>query len=224
MGVVRHAIQKAGHEVLPVLFMLVACGTGVLFYLGNFWPGSPSGWIVVPVLVTLAVCTEWLTFTFNQDMQDACTARRGRGFPILRVLLASTVSTFIFATASSGLWAPRGASDRVLWAWLLAVGVFGSQFLLKLVPEPPRAPHSLQNIAAAIEEWLPDAPVEEQARIAGRVYQAVAGEPRKVLPLAEALTLPKALQNGHHSDDPLPAQVQLPTESEAAPAEDPFRP
>ena len=80
----RHAIQKAGHECLPLLFMLVACGTGVLFYLGNFWPGSPPGWVVVPVLVTLAICTEWLTFTFNQDMQDACTVRRGRGFPVVR--------------------------------------------------------------------------------------------------------------------------------------------
>jgi hypothetical protein len=178
----RHAIQKAGHECLPLLFMLVACGTGVLFYLGNFWPGSPPGWVVVPVLVTLAICTEWLTFTFNQDMQDAFTARRGRGFPVVRALLASTVSTFIFATASSGLWAPRGATDKGLWAWILAVGVFGSQFLLKLVPEKSRAPHSLQNIAAAIEEWMPGATVEEQARIAGRVYSAVSGGEVKALP------------------------------------------
>ncbi|HLV98662.1 MAG TPA: hypothetical protein VKT82_08300 [Ktedonobacterales bacterium] len=123
----RHAIQKAGHECLPLLFMLVACGTGMLFYLGNFWPGSPPGWVVVPVLVTLAICTEWRTFTFNQGMQDAFTARRGRGFPVLRALLASAVSTFIFATASSGLWAPLGADDKALWAWILAVGVFGSQ-------------------------------------------------------------------------------------------------
>lgn len=151
----RHAIQKAGHECLPLLFMLVACGTGVLFYLGNFWPSSPPGWVVVPVLVTLAVCTEWLTFTFNQDMQDAFTARRGQGFPVVQALLASTVSTFIFATASSGLWAPRGASDKVLWAWILAVGVFGSQFLLKLVPEKAKAPHSLQNIAAAMRSGRP---------------------------------------------------------------------
>ncbi len=178
----RHAIQKAGHECLPLLFMLVACGTGVLFYLGNFWPGSPPGWIVVPVLVTLAICTEWLTFTFNQDMQDAFTARRGRGFPVLRALLASAVSTFIFATASSGLWAPRGADDKALWAWILAVGVFGSQLLLKLVPEKAKAPHSLQNIAAAIEEWMPEASVEEQARVAGRVYNAVSDSEIKALP------------------------------------------
>ena len=178
----RHTIQKAGHECLPLLFMLVACGTGVLFYLGNFWPGSPPGWVVVPVLVTLALSTEWLTFTFNQDMQDACTVRRGRSFPVVRALLTSAVSTFIFATASSGLWAPRGASDKVLWAWILAVGVFGSQFLLKLVPENARAPHSLQNISAAIEEWAPEATVEEQARIAGRVYQAVSGSEVKALP------------------------------------------
>jgi hypothetical protein len=178
----RHAIQKAGHECLPLLFLLVATGTGVLFYLGNFWPGSPPGWVVVPVLVTLAVCTEWLTFTFNQDMQDAFTARRGRGFPVVRALLASAVSTFIFATASSGLWAPRGASDKDLWAWILAVGVFGSQLLLKLVPEKTKAPHSLQNVAAAIEEWMPEASVEEQARIAGRVYSAISGEQIKALP------------------------------------------
>jgi hypothetical protein len=178
----RHAIQRAGHECLPLLFMLVACGSGMLFYLGNFWPGSPPGWVVVPVLVTLAICTEWLTFTFNQDMQDAFTARRGRGFPVVRALLASTVSTFIFATASSGLWAPRGADDKALWAWILAVGVFGSQLLLKLVPEKAKAPHSLQNIAAAIEEWMPEATVEEQARVAGRVYNAVSGGEVKALP------------------------------------------
>jgi hypothetical protein len=178
----RHAIQRAGHECLPLLFMLVACGTGVLFYLGNFWPDSPPGWVVVPVLVTLAICTEWLTFTFNQDMQDSFTARRGRGFPVLRALLASAVSTFIFATASSGLWAPRGANDKALWAWILAVGVFGSQFLLKLVPEKAKTPHSLQNIAAAIEEWMPEATVEEQARVAGRVYNAVSGGEIKALP------------------------------------------
>src|SRR5215469_13633487 len=178
----RHAIQKAGHECLPLLFMLVATGTGVLFYLGNFWPGTPPGWVVVPVLVTLAICTEWLTFTFNQDMQDAFTARRGRGFPVVRAWLASTVSAFIFATAASGLWAPRGASDKVLWAWILAVGVFGSQFLLKLVPEKAKASHSLQNIAAAIEEWTPEASVEEQARMASRVYQAISGSEMKALP------------------------------------------
>src|SRR5215472_15206946 len=178
----RHAIQKAGHECLPLLFMLVACGTGVLFYLGNFWPGTPPGWVVIPVLVTLALSTEWLTFTFNQDMQDACTARRGRGFPVLRAMLACTVSTFIFATASSGLWAPRGASDKVLWAWILAVGVFGSQFLLKLVPEKARAPHSLQNVGAAIEEWMPEATVEEQARVASRVFEAISGHRLTALP------------------------------------------
>lgn len=171
----RHAIQKAGHECLPLLFMLVAVGTGVLFYLGNFWPGSPSPWIVIPVLVTLAICTEWLTFTFNQDMQDAITLRRGRGFAVLRSLLTSGVSTFIFATASVGLWAPRGASDRTLWAWLLAVGVFGSQFLLKLCAEKPRAAHSLVNIAAALQEWMPDADAVQQAAIAGRIFNAVSG-------------------------------------------------
>src|SRR6185437_10039463 len=168
----RHAIQQAGHECLPLLFMLVATGTGVLFYLGNFWPGTPPGWIIVPVLVTLAICTEWLTFTFNQDMQDAFSARRGRGFPVVRALLASVVSAFIFATASSGLWAPRGASDKELWAWILAAGVFGSQLLLKLVPEKARSPHSLQNVGAAIEAWMPEASVEEQARVASRVFEA----------------------------------------------------
>ena len=178
----RHAIQKAGHECLPLLFMLVATGTGVLFYLGNFWPGIPPGWIIIPVLVTLAISTEWLTFTFNQDMQDAFTARRGRGFPVARALLASTVSAFIFATASSGLWAPRGASDKALWAWILAVGVFGSQFLLKVVPEKARAPHSLQNVGAAIEEWMPKAPVEEQARVASRVFEAISGHRLTALP------------------------------------------
>lgn len=178
----RHAVQKAGHECLPFLFMLVATGTGVLFYLGNFWPGSPPGWVVVPVLVTLAISTEWLTFTFNQDMQDGFTARRGRGFAVLRALLTSAVSAFIFATASSGLWAPRGASDKALWAWILAVGVFGSQFLLKLVPEPSKSPHSLVNVAAAIEQWMPDAPVEEQAKIASRVFTAVSGADLKALP------------------------------------------
>jgi hypothetical protein len=178
----RHVIQKAGHECLPLLFMLVATGTGVLFYLGNFWPGTPPGWIIVPVLVTLAVCTEWLTFTFNQDMQDTFTARRGRGFPVVRALLASVVSAFIFATASSGLWAPRGASDKDLWAWILAVGVFGSQFLLKLVPEKAKAPHSLQNVGAAIEEWMPEATVEEQARVASRVFEAISGQSLKALP------------------------------------------
>ena len=178
----RHAIQKAGHECLPLLFMLVATGTGVLFYLGNFWPGTPPGWIIVPVLVTLAICTEWLTFTFNQDMQDAFTARRGRGFPVVRALLASVVSAFIFATASSGLWAPRGASDKALWAWILAAGVFGSQFLLKLVPEKTKAPHSIQNVGAAIEEWMPGAPVEEQARVASRVFEAISGHRLSALP------------------------------------------
>lgn len=170
----RHAIQKAGHEVLPLLFMLVAAGTGVLFYLGNFWPGEPPGWVVVPVLVTLAICTEWLTFTFNQDMQDAITRRTGRGFPVIRAMLAAGVSAYIFATASAGLWAPRGASDKVLWAWILAVGVFGSQFLLKLVAEPSKSSRSLVNVAAAIETWVPDASVQDQARIASQVFNAVA--------------------------------------------------
>ena len=206
----RHAIQKAGHECLPLLFMLVATGTGVLFYLGNFWPGTPPGWIIVPVLVTLAICTEWLTFTFNQDMQDAFTARRGRGFPVVRALLASVVSAFIFVTASSGLWAPRGADDKALWAWILAVGVFGSQLLLKLVPEKGKAPHSLQNIAAAIEEWIPEASFEEQARVAGRVYSAVSGEQLKALPASQEVEeqplppfrsekRPRDAGNGHHT-------------------------
>lgn len=198
----RHAIQRAGHECLPLFFLLVATGTGVLFYLGNFWPGTPPGWVVVPILVLLAICTEWLTFTFNQDMQDAFTARRGRGFPILRALLASGVSAFIFATASAGLWAPRGYSDRLLWAWLLAVGVFGSQFLLKLVPEKTRAPHSIQNIGAAIEEWMPNASVEEQARMAVRVYGAVSGETPALPPGREvdaAFSFP-GQQNGASSN------------------------
>lgn len=184
----RHGIQKAGHEVLPLLFMLVAGGTGVLFYLGNFWPGTPPGWVVIPVLVTLAVCTEWLTFTFNQDMQDAMTRRSGRGFPVVRALLTSAVSAFIFATASSGLWAPRGADDKVLWAWILAVGVFGSQFLLKLVPEPPKSSRSLVNISAAIEQWIPDASVQDQARIASQVFNAVATIDTKALPAPKFVT------------------------------------
>ncbi len=64
----------------------------------------------------------------------------------------------------------------------LAVGVFRSQLLLKLVPEKAKAPHSLQNIAAAIEEWMPEATVEEQARVTGRVYNAVSGGEIKALP------------------------------------------
>src|SRR5579871_4143033 len=137
----RHAIQKAGHECLPLLFMLVACGTGMLFYLGNFWPGSPPGWVVVPVLVTLAICTEWRTFTFNQGMQDAFTARRGRGFPVLRALLASAVSTFIFATASSGLWAPLERTTKRCGPGFSLWGCLGANCLLKLVPEKAKAPH-----------------------------------------------------------------------------------
>lgn len=154
----------------------------------------------MPVLVTLAICTEWLTFTFNQDMQDAFIARRGRGFPVLRALLASAVSTFIFATASSGLWAPRGADDKALWAWILAVGVFGSQLLLKLVPEKAKSPHSLQNIAAAIEEWMPGATVEEQARIAGRVYNAVSGGEIKALPEPGARLAPIDMKPAESED------------------------
>lgn len=205
----RHAIQKAGHECLPLCFMLVAVGTGVLFYLGNFWPGDPPGWVVVPVLVLLAICTEWLTFTFNQDMQDAITKRRGRGFPVLRALLAAGVSTYIFATASAGLWAPRGSGDKALWAWILAVGVFGSQFLLKLVPEPAKSSRSLVNISAAIEEWAPGASVQEQARVASQVFNAVAGldtpalaapkaqDPRTLAPVAVPTVLtPVHGQNG----------------------------
>lgn len=171
----RHAIQKAGHECLPILFGLVFTGSAILFYLGNFWPGTPPGLIVVPILVTLAVCTEWLTFTFNQDMQDAITARKQRGFPVLRALVSSSVSLFIFATATIGLWAPRGASSKELWAWVLASGIIGSQFLLKLTPERSKSPHSLVNIAAAIEEWVPGAAVEKQAQMAGQVFAAVAG-------------------------------------------------
>lgn len=196
----RHAVARAGHECLPFLFIVVGAGTGVLFYLGNFWPGSPPGWIVVPVLVLLAICTEWLTFTFGQDMQDAISKRRGRGFPVIRALLASGVSAYIFATASAGLWAPRGASDRTLWAWILAVGVFGSQFLLKLVPEKPKSARSIQNVGAAIEEWMPGASVEDQASTAMRVFGAIAGnnpalpEPRQ-MPILQPES--EAAKNGH---------------------------
>jgi hypothetical protein len=189
----RHLIQKGGHGALPILFMVVGIGSAILFYLGNFWPGTPPGYVVVPVLICLAVATEWLTFTFGQDMQDAITARRGRALPVLRALLASAVSTFIFAQASLGLWAPRGASDKVLWAWILAVGIFGSQFILKLAPEKSKAPHSLVNVAAAIEQWAPAASIEEQARLASKVFEAVAGSVKPTLP------------NGQHIVTALPA-------------------
>jgi hypothetical protein len=178
----RHAIQKAGHGALPLLFMLVGIGSAILFYLGNFWPGTPPGLMVVPVLVVLAISTEWLTATFGQDMQDAITARRGRFLPVVRALAASSVSTFIFAQASIGLWAPRGASDKTLWAWILAVGVFGSQFILKCTPERSKAPHALVNVAAAIEQWAPEASIEEQAHLAGRVFEAVASSVKTGLP------------------------------------------
>jgi hypothetical protein len=62
------------------------------------------------------------------------------------------------------------------------VGVFGSQFLLKLVPEKAKAPHSLQNVGAAIEEWMPGATVEEQARVASRVFEAISGHRLQALP------------------------------------------
>jgi hypothetical protein len=183
----RHAIQKGGHGALPILFMVVGIGSAILFYLGNFWPGTPPGLVVVPVLICLAVATEWLTFTFGQDMQDAITARRGRFLPVVRALLASAVSTFIFAQASLGLWAPRGASDKILWAWILAVGIFGSQFILKLAPEKSKAPHSLVNVAAAIEQWAPGASIEEQARLASRVFEAVAGSIKPTLPSGQRI-------------------------------------
>ncbi len=181
-GDMRHGIQKAGHGALPILFMVVGIGSAILFYLGNFWPGTPPGLVVVPVLICLAVATEWLTFTFGQDMQDAITARRGRFLPVVRALAATAVSTFIFAQASMGLWAPRGASDKTLWAWILAVGIFGSQFILKCVPERSKAPHSLVNVAAAIEQWAPGASIEEQARLASKVFEAVAGSIKTALP------------------------------------------
>jgi hypothetical protein len=202
----RHGIQRAGHAALPVLFMVVGMGSAILFYLGNFWPGTPPGLVVVPVLCCLAVATEWLTATFGQDMQDAITARRGRCLPVGRALVASSVSTFIFAQASLGLWAPRGATDKTLWAWILAVGIFGSQFILKLTPERAKAPHSLVNVALAIEQWAPEASIGEQARLAGKVFEAVAGSVQPAAPAGQRTIAVLPAGTLEASEGPLPAR------------------
>jgi len=203
----RHWIQKGGHECLPLLLTVVGIFAAILFYLGNVFGHEPPVQLVVFTLVILAICTEWLTFTFNQDMQDAITQRRNRGFAIFKAIVACAVSTFIFASASIGLWAPRNTGgSSVTWAWILAVGVFGAQFLLKLTPEKSKAPHSLVNIAAAVEEWAPSASAEVQAQIAQRVFTAIASPNTSVpaLPSASDLTIIDQVQsaqvakNGHN--------------------------
>lgn len=177
----RHFIQRTGHEFLPVVFTLVGISAALLFYLNNA-VGNPPIWAIIPALIALAISTEWLTFTFLQDMQDAVTARaEGAWFCVVKALFTTAVSVYIFASATSDLWAPKGAHfNSVTWAWVLAVGVFGSQFLLKLTPE--KRQHSLVNIALAVEQWAKDKTGEEQARIAGAMYNALAGSPVLALP------------------------------------------
>ncbi len=183
----RHTIQKAGHEWLPVLFIFVGILSAILFYAGNALGARPPFLLVAGALVILALCTEWLTFTFLQDMQDAITYRRRRVVAISKALFTCAVSTFIFASATEGLWAPHTSLNAapLAWAWVLAIGVFFSQFLLKLTPEQFGARRSVVDVAAAVEAWMPrEASENEKMQATARVFSALAAQAQH--PIIEA--------------------------------------
>src|SRR5215813_1037950 len=121
----RHSIQRVGHEVLPILFTIAAFGSTLLFFLGNQYQSTPPKMIIVPVVVVMAFCIEFATFTLLQDLQDAITLKDTAG--ILRSGLFSVVvlaaSIFMMANASADLWAPRdtllGIPARA-WSWIMA--------------------------------------------------------------------------------------------------------
>ncbi len=213
----RHAIQRAGHEVLPILMMVAGGGSTLLFFLGSLYDGTPPKQIVIAVAVGIAFAVEWLTLTFGQDMQDALTDHAWGAFALylVRAVLAYGVSCFFLANAAAEIWAPR---DNLLhipvlnWAWIMAIFVFGSQFLLKLQPE--RSPNS-QKIAAVIQLVTiiadDDLPMQEQMRRAAAALTAMS-MPAALPPQAEQKGLPapkrpnKGYINGY--SDELPAVTE----------------
>ncbi len=137
----RHRIQQWGHEYIPVIFMTAATGSTFTFLLGKLWLGLPSPWLLIPIAAAFALCIELTTLTFGQDMQDCITHRAWGQFWALalwKALLTYAAGTFFLANASAMFWAPRDALlgiDPHVWAWVMAVFVFGVQFLVKLAPE-----------------------------------------------------------------------------------------
>jgi hypothetical protein len=169
-----------GHEVLPILFTVAAFGSTLLFFLGNQYQSAPPKTIIVPVVVVMAFCIEFATFTLLQDLQDAITLKDTAG--VLRSGLFSAVvlaaSIFMMANASADLWAPRdtllGIPARA-WSWIMAGLFFGVQLALKLTPERPKSQRNLVAIAGMITLMAPEATPEQQALIAARMLNAFAG-------------------------------------------------
>jgi hypothetical protein len=188
----RHTIQQAGHEYLPVLFTMACVGSTLLFFLGNLI-GTPPLLMVVPTAVVLALCVEWITLVFGQDMQDCLTLHQYGAFfiALLKAIATYSVSAFFMANAASLVWAPHDALlgiDGRTWAWAMAILVFGVQFALKLAPERPKHQRSLAAIAGVISLMAPDASPEEQALLAARMLSAFAKAAEQ--PQATALPAP----------------------------------
>jgi hypothetical protein len=199
----RHAIQRWGHDVLPVLFTVAAFGSTLLFFLGNQYQGTPPKLIIVPVVMLMAFCIEFATFTILQDLQDAITVRDTPGLIRSGLFSAAVLaaSIFMMANASADLWAPRdmllGIPART-WSWIMAGLFFGVQLALKLTPERPRSQRSLTALAGMITLMAPDATPEQQAVLAARMLNAFAGvsagQPDTALP--EPGRAPPALPKG----------------------------
>lgn len=209
----RHSIQRAGHEYMPVLFMVACFGSTLLFFLGNQYDGHVPGLIMVPTIALIAVCVEWATLTFGQDLQDTLTRGEGIAWPFIRAAFTYGVSVFFMANAAASLWAPRdallGISDRV-WAWVMAAFIFVVQFLLKLQKEQPKSPRSIVNIANAVMLWAGDEPPEMQAAKASKVFRIMANgayADEDDPPRSAALPAPD-------HDTAISGKVRVPTEEE----------
>jgi hypothetical protein len=143
----RHRIQHWGHEYIPVLFMAACIGSTFLFFLGHLYNGVPPWYILLPVAALFAVCVEMTTLTFGQDMQDCITDGNWAQFflALPKALATYAAGTFFLANASAMFWAPRDALlgiDAHVWAWVMAIFVFGVQFLVKLAPEHEARRHA----------------------------------------------------------------------------------
>lgn len=224
----RHSIQRLGHELLPVLFTVAAFGSTLLFFLGNQYQGTPPKAIIVPVVVLMAFCIEFATFTILQDLQDALTLRDTPG--IIRSALFSAVvlaaSIFMMANASADLWAPRdtllGIPART-WSWIMAGLFFGVQLALKLTPERPKSQRNLAAIAGMITLMAPEASPEQQAMIAARMLNAFAGvgEATQTRSLPAPKARPAALPKGDSGQaEALKVQLQPLDVSQGAESED----
>lgn len=229
----RHVIQAAGHEYLALILMVAASGGSLLFFLGRYYGSTAPLYIVIPAAALLALSIEWATATFGQDMQDSLTLHQPAMFLLNfgKALIAYSVSVFMLANASSVVWAPLDnllGIDTHTWAWVLAITVFGVQFLLKLSPERPRAARNIVAVSHFVAMMAPEATPEQQILLASRMLTAFAGQEMQpsVIPPTRA-TPPLSAGSNHHqvivSHQPLAPVSLMTEEGEGKDDDSPFR-